>query len=186
MPSDYRPNVPDEALDKFDKEKEKEEETPKVAKKPIEKWLDAIKEVGLSDIEAENILDEYLQKGFWEKDYNLFRGKLKVTLRTREGYSLQRVANSLDALRTNDPTVYTQTMFRINLASSLSKFKEIRFDFPKYNGKNATEIDEQFTKRLQFIDTEIGSLILQQLYFALENFDQLTRAVFSEGAASGF
>ena len=112
MPSDYRPNVPDEALDKFDKEKEKEEETPKVAKKPIEKWLDAIKEVGLSDIEAENILDEYLQKGFWEKDYNLFRGKLKVTLRTREGYSLQRVANSLDALRTSRPLRCTMRVAR--------------------------------------------------------------------------
>lgn len=163
-----------------------EQPAPKTKKSSYETWLDELKSVEITEDEANEILDEYLSKGYWEKEYKLFNGRYVVTLRTRDAAHNQRVANTLDSLRTSDPAVYSQNIFRLNLAGSLAKTKDLEFPYIKFNGKNYKELEDDFTKKLSYIDNSLGDLLVTQLFEVLRHFDKLTTAVFSNGASSAF
>lgn len=169
-----------------DSEESVTESNTKKELNPLEQWLENIKEVGLTEQQADDILDEYITKGYWEKTYKIFKGRITVTMRTRDASHNQRIANTLDSLRTNDPAIHSQNIFRLNLAGSLVRYNKETFNHPKYTGKNSAEMETAFVERLAFIDNSLGELIVNQLFLVVENFDKITRAVFSNGAASAF
>lgn len=157
----------------------KTEEAPKP-----ETWEDRLKAAGLTPDQGLAILDAMIERGFYEKTFPLYGGKRNLILRTRDGYSRQRVANALDALRTNDPRVHYQTTMRLCLAGSLVQFgkKTLAFAAPD------ADLDAQetaFNDRLKYLDS-IGDPFLDTLYTILTQFDRWTFAALSNGAPSGF
>lgn len=156
------------------------EETPK--KTSLERWREAIEAAHLTEAEADKILDEVLSKGYYEAPKKLFRGRLSVVFRSRDALSLQRVAEALDAIRTNDPRVHSQTMNRYNLAASLKEYQGKALPFKT---GTVVEQNEAFMQRLNFIDG-LPATVLIQLYAALDQFDNQVFAAMSEGAELGF
>ena len=154
------------------------------SKTPMERWRDAIEAAGLSEEDADKILDSILATGHYDKTYKLFRGKMVVVFRSRDSASLQRVSNALDSIRTNDIRVHTQMMNRYNLAASLVRYQDKSF---KHAAVNADVADREkfFADRLAFVDT-IPAPVLVQLYSLLGKFDNAVFAAMSEGAELGF
>lgn len=153
-------------------------------KSPIERWRESIEAAGLSEEDADKILDAVLASGYYEKTYKLFQGKMTVALRSRDSASLQRVSDALDAIRTNDVRVHTQMMNRYNLAASLVRYQDKHFKHPGANA-TANDRDKAFVERLTFVDT-IPAPVLVQLYTLLSKFDNAVFAAMSEGAELGF
>lgn len=152
---------------------------------PLVRWKKNLEAAKITVSQADAILDQMLKTGYWEKEYTLFRGRLKIKLRTRDAYSLQRTANAVDQLRTNDPRVRSQTLFRLSLAGSLVMYGGTQLALPPRDAEDAA-IEQAFNERLQFIDKGIPEFVASQLYFCVENFDTIARAALSEGAATGF
>lgn len=153
-------------------------------KTPMERWREAIESAEVTEEEADKILDAVLATGHYEKTFKIFRGKLAITLRSRDSASLQRVSDALDAVRTNDARVHTQTMNRFNLAASLVRYQDKQF---KHSGTGAEASDREkaFYERLAFVDT-IPAPVLMQMYAVLAKFDNVVFAALSEGAEMGF
>ena len=152
---------------------------------PAERWLRNIKNAGLEEDDANEILDKVLEQGFWEKEYLLYNGRLKITLRSRDAAANQRVANALDDVRTFDQTVINQARLRVQLASSLVRFRDKALATATPD-QSMQEHDRAFTDRLAFCDRFIAGPVIEALYRALIDFDNKTYAALSEGASSGF
>jgi len=151
---------------------------------PMERWRTAIESANLTEDEADKILDAVLTHGFYDKTFKIFRGKLTITLRSRDSASLQRVSDALDTVRTNDVRVHTQTMNRYNLAASLVRYQDKTFKHPGLTS-DVNDRDRAFSDRLAFVDT-IPAPVLVQMYAVLAKFDNTIYAALSEGAEMGF
>lgn len=157
---------------------------PTAKKTPMERWREAIESAEVTEEEADKILDAVLATGHYEKTFKIFRGKLAITLRSRDSASLQRVSDALDAVRTNDARVHTQTMNRFNLAASLVRYQDKQFKHSG-TGSEASDREKAFYERLAFVDT-IPAPVLMQMYAVLAKFDNVVFAALSEGAEMGF
>jgi hypothetical protein len=163
-------------------DKDLTEKKPDNNKTPLERWREALTKAEITEEEADKILDSVLSNGYYEKMYPLFKGRLRVTLRSRDSASLQRVSDALDTIRTNDPRVHAQTMNRYNLAASLSRYQDTSFKHPT---SSLEERENAFAERLKFVDN-IPVPVLLQLYNTLQKFDNAVFAALSEGAEMGF
>jgi len=156
---------------------------------PTKAWTELIEEVGLTEARANAILNEIATKGYWEKKYVIWDGLVKVSLRTRDSYNLERVNHALDVLRNPTPNSVSQTIFRMNLAGSISRFQSgevaaIALAHPAPTAE-FDEIENLFQKRLNYVD-KIAGPILPRLYEALSNFDKVVSAVLAKGSVEGF
>lgn len=152
---------------------------------PAERWLRNIKNAGLEEDDANEILDKVLERGYWEKEYALYQGRLKILLRSRDAAANQRVANALDDVRTYDQAVINQARLRVQLACSLVRFRDK--SLPTASPDQAMpEHDRAFSERMAFCDRFIAGPVIEALYRALVDFDSKTYAALSEGASSGF
>lgn len=152
---------------------------------PAERWQRNVKNAGLSEADANEILDKVLEQGFWEKTYELYNGRLKVTLRSRDAAANQRVANALDDVRTFDRAVLDQAKLRVQLACSLVRFRDKPLPTAAPDEEPAKH-EAAFGARLTFCDRFIAGPIVDAVYRALIDFDNKTYAALSEGASSGF
>lgn len=167
------------------KEEKKEEEVTELKLTPAERWEKNLAAAGLNEAQAFVILDDVIAKGYWEKEYVLFRGRLNVTFRTRDGQHRRRVQRALQEQSTPVSTLsFTEIVTRYNLAASLSVFKKNRMPFAPENG-SVDQIEEAFLQRYDFVG-KISGPVFDQLVEALIDFDKIVAAAFSEGAASGF
>lgn len=153
--------------------------------KPAERWEKNVKAAGMTVDEAEKILDAVLEKGHWEKEYSLYRGRLKLTLRSRDFAANQRVAQAVDNVRTNDEAVLYQTRMRTQLACSLLRYKDITLAYPDSNAGRAAH-EDAYIERAKFVDTNIQSAVADAVFQALSDFDRRTYAALSEGADDSF
>jgi hypothetical protein len=151
---------------------------------PAERWLRAIKDAKLTEEEALEIQDKMLSQGFWEKDITLYRGKLKLKLRTRDSSSNQRVADAIDSCRSNDGRVHYQVTQRVQLAMSLVQYNDQALPVAGLDQPPAQHNDA-FVQRLAFCDRLPGA-IQDLLFQVLSDFDRQVYAAMSEGASSGF
>lgn len=167
------------------KVEKKEDDAVELKLTPAERWEKNIESAGLSEAQAFAILDDVIAKGYWEKEYNLFRGRLNVTFRTRDGQHRRRVQRALQEQSTPVSTLsFTEIVTRYNLAASLSVFKKTRLPFAPDNG-TVDQIEDAFLQRYDFVG-KISGPVFDQLVEALIDFDKLVTAAFSEGAAAGF
>jgi hypothetical protein len=152
---------------------------------PAERWQRNIKNAGLSETDANDILDKVLEQGFWEKEYVLYNGRLKLTLRSRDAAANQRVANAIDEVRTYDQQVLNQARLRVQLACSLIRYRDKPLPTAAPD-EDPMKHDAAFSQRLTFCDRFIAGPIVDVVYRALIDFDAKTYAALSEGASSGF
>lgn len=154
-------------------------------KTPLDVWRENVRKAGMTETQADSVLEAMMSAGYWEKELALLRGRLKVTLRTRDSYNQQRIANALDGLRNPTQDVYAQTLYRFSLAASLAKYDGRVLRHAK-KGDGADEQEKAFSERLAFVDTVIPDPVHPLLHKTLINFDDVVRAALSEGAATVF
>ena len=167
------------------KHEKKDEDPVEINLTPAERWEKNIADAGLSEAQAFVTLDDVIAKGHWEKEYSLFRGRLNVTFRTRDGQHRRRVQRALQEQVTPVSTLtFTEIVTRYNLAASISMFKKTRMSFAPDNA-TVDQIEDAFLNRYDFVG-KISGPVFDQLVEALIDFDKIVTAAFSEGAASGF
>lgn len=165
------------------------EKAPDDERTPAERWADNLRAAKLTEADANAILDAVLARGHYAREYKIFHGRLTATLRTRDGYALNRVAGAVDRLRNPVEAVVQQTVFHLNLAGSIVRFKpagkpDVALPHPSPN-EQADVIEKAFLERLAFVDGLAGP-VLNQLYQCLAHFDMIVAAATSEGAAENF
>lgn len=151
--------------------------------KPLS-WEESVAAAGLTPEQAYPILDDMLGQGYYEVSPTLYRGRLPVTLRTRDAYVRTRLAEALDLVRTNDPYVHSQLHAKYSLAGSLVRFGKTELPVAPV-GASREDQERCFSKRLEFVDS-LADPILNTLYNLLSRFDARIYAVLNDGAPSGF
>lgn len=178
-------SVPSSPISTPKPEKKEEETNPILVLTPAERWQKNLKDAEISEAQAFVILDDVIAKGYWEKEYPLFRGRLNVTFRTRDGQHRRRLQRALQEHSSNVSTLtFTEIVTRYNLAASLSVYKKTRLPFAAETA-TVDDVEEAFLKRYDFVG-RLPAPVFDQLVEALVNFDKVVAAAFSEGAASGF
>lgn len=167
------------------KTEKKEDEVTELTLTPAERWEKNLADAGLNEAQAFAILDDVIAKGYWEKEYSLFRGRLNVIFRTRDGQHRRRVQRALqEQVAPVSTLTFTEIVTRYNLAASISVFKKTRMSFAPDNA-TVDQIEDAFLNRYDFVG-KISGPVFDQLVEALIDFDKIVTAAFSEGAASGF
>lgn len=153
-------------------------------KSPLDRWREAIAKVGLTEDQAHRILDSIVEKGFYQQEYRVFHGRVRVALRTRDSSTLRRVGDALDMARTNDPRVHQQVTSRILLIDSLAVYRDQAYAFAT-PADSADRAQALFNARAQVVDT-LPDKVYDALLGALFKFDQAVFAATSEGDAEAF
>lgn len=151
---------------------------------PLERWKKNLKAAELSEDRANAILDAIISKGYYEQDYKLLHGRLRVRFRTRSASTLRRVGDALDQVNTNDPRVHNQVMGRLLLIDSLAGYNRTTFVFPPVSAP----MDEQqmaLKARADVVDA-LPAMVYEALMATLSRFDIQVAAACSEGDVEGF
>ena len=156
----------------------------------VETWKERVEKAGLKEEEALVILDRVMDDGFYEKEYTLLQGRAKITLRSRDPNHPLRVRDLLTTVADKSPYNVQQTIFRANLAGSISRFqtrkKDVRFPHPDYTKATAVEIEDMFSKRDAMVVPAIPEPCLDAVFRAVADFDNIMAAIFSPGSVEGF
>ncbi len=151
---------------------------------PIERWQKGLATLGVSEKEAHNVIKLILKQGYWEKEYELWGGLLKITLRTRDAQHLLRVKNALDMLAERTQFAVGEVVRRCNLSGSLAKYQTTHLDHPT-NKSTLEEVEECYQSRYDFVG-RLPHPVVEQMVQALIHFEGIVAAITSEGAAQGF
>lgn len=153
-------------------------------KAPLDRWREAITKAGLTEEQAHRILDAIVEKGFYQQEFRVFHGRIRVMLRTRDSSTLRRIADVLDMARTNDPRVHQQLTSRVLLIDSLASYQTQKFEFATAND-GSERVQSYFDTRARFVDT-LPATVYDALCGALYKFDQAVLAATSEGDTEAF
>jgi hypothetical protein len=151
---------------------------------PVERWQKLLKDAKLSEDEALRIVDQVLQKGWWEREYLLWGGRLKVVLRSRDVQHRMRLRQALDAVLDKTDFTVSNVVCRCNTAGSLSSYQGRPLAFAPPDATR-DKIEEAYQSREEFV-SRLPDPVYEQITAALAHFDLWTMAAFAEGAAQGF
>ena len=165
-------------------ENEAAESEPQVIEKPLDRWHKAIKAAGITEEQAYTILDSIVEKGFYQQEYRIFHGRIRVTLRTRDSSTLRRVSDALDMSRTNDPRVHQQVTSRVLLIDSLAAYQKHTFEFAQ-PGDKLERVASLYAIRERAVDA-LPDQVYSALLAVLFKFDQAVYAASSEGDVEAF
>ena len=161
-------------------------------------WKAQLEKLGVSDEQAEKILDELAFTGFYAKEYKLWGGRITVVLRSRDIYCKQRTTQGTDMLRNPTEQSYWFTHYRYNLAGSLQAYKTRRDEKPllfrhitikpteQITPELMKEMEDAFDERLAWVDFQLQGPLGGRLFECVQNLDTLVAAVLAKGAAEGF
>lgn len=154
---------------------------------PVEEWKKLLEKAKLTEVQARDIQRSVLRKGYWQKDYSLFNGELKITLRTRLGDHNQRLIYALDQLRNLDGKAESEMTCHVNLAGSLLRYndgeKEKLFEFIETS--SPTERDRTHQLRAEFVTT-IPDPVKAHCFMVLANFDAIVYTAMANGSVGAF
>lgn len=153
-------------------------------KTPVERWREALEAAKITEAEALTVLKSVIQKGFYEKEYPLWKGLVKIVFRTRDAHHVLRVRRALEELEDRSEFSISQTMFRANVAGSLASYQNQSLPFASLDASSAL-IEEAYFKRYDFVGKLPGP-VFEQITVALAHFDRIVAAACAEGAAQGF
>lgn len=151
---------------------------------PLDRWRANVAKAGLTEDEANSIVDSIIQTGHYERGFSLFRGRVKLRLRTRSSLTLRRVGDALDLVRSNDARVHNQVMYRLLLIDSIASFQTTTFEFPRHDAppeRHAAAMQQ----RADFVDS-LNERLYEAVMGALARFDAIVAAACSEGGVDGF
>lgn len=172
-----------EGLDAAEKRIAEEAQAAEKQKKPLEKYEERLKEVGVTKEEAAVIVDSVLTHGFYEEDIPITK-RFKVRFRTRQYADTLRLNNFLEQTRPAYQAHYQEAVFNFSLASSLREYGAQSFEHPK---KDTTEkgADALFNARLTFVQG-LPDAMVRLLYEKLGRWDDKIRVCLEEGAIENF
>lgn len=153
------------------------------APEPIPTWEEKVKEVGLSEAQARGIMREVMANGYYQREFTALGGAVHFTLRSRDGFTRNRLAEARDGLRSNDVRVHTQVEFRTLLAGSLVVYNgtALRYADPS----DTAAMYEANAARLAFID-KLPDPVLDIMMRRLSEFDRWVYAAMWDGAVTAF
>lgn len=151
---------------------------------PTERWRKALEAAKITEAQALQILKAVIHKGFYEKEYSLWNGLVKVVFRTRDAHHVIRLQRALEALEDRSQFSISQTVYRANVSGSLASYQGSAL--PTTGASDSADAVEQaYQRRYEFVGKLPGP-VFEQLTVALAHFDAIVAAAFSEGAAQGF
>ncbi len=162
----------------------KDDSSPQVQTTPAEQWQQALKNANITEEQAYEIVDAIIHKGYWEKEYSLWNGRVKVVFRTRDAQHVFRVQAALEKLVDRTQFSVGQTIFRTNIAGSLAKYQSQALPHPEVKA-TGNEVEDSFRVRYEFVGKLPGP-VFDQMCIAMGNFDAIVTAAASNGAAQGF
>lgn len=162
-------------------------ETPEAVdnRAPIEKWREGLRKADITEAQAETILDSMLSKGYWEREYKLFHGKVTLKLRTRDAQNLNRIMSTIDRMRVPAPSLIEEHISMLNLAGSIVQLRSVTLPHPDIAKASVDEIEEAFEKRQEFT-RRISGPLMPAIRVALVHFDKVVAAALADGADEGF
>ncbi len=150
---------------------------------PVEDYQAYLKEMGISEEKAQQIIDDLFTKSFYVEKVSLTK-RVSAMLRTREHADTLRLQTALEVQR----PVYTYAMeevtTRYNMAASLQSFGDTTFTFPDV-GADKEEIERLFDVRLAYVE-RMPDPAFYKLSGLLAKFDRNIAAVMREGVAENF
>lgn len=151
--------------------------------KPLESYEEALKTVGLTREEAAEIFDEYLEKGFYERPFEISK-RVSGVFRTRSRQDTQRFFDYIEATKPTYQGTIDEVRARYLLAASLKRIGKREFEFagPKMTRE---EIEKLFETRLAYVDNS-GDSLFRLLCEQLSKFDSLISVALKEGAVENF
>jgi len=160
--------------------------TPEVltAAEKAQIYREGLEKAGIPLEKARAILDAVIFQNCYTEDLVIL-GRLKVGIRTRVYEDLQRI---MQALESEAPafSVHTDDLVaRYNVAASLAYYQDTRFVFPDPSTASFQELTDAFDKRMKFL-MSLSTPVISSLINAVNKFDQVMAAVFSEGAPEDF
>lgn len=152
---------------------------------PIEKWRDGLRKAGITEAYAETVLDSMLSKGYWEREYKLYHGRVLLKLRTRDAQNINRIMAAIDRMRVPSAPLIEEHITLLNLAGSIVKLRDVNLPHPDVNTSSVDEIEDAFEKRREFT-RRISGPLMPAIRAALVHFDKIVAAALADGADEGF
>jgi len=153
---------------------------------PAERWQENLKTVGIDETQARKILRALIRNGYYERDYTLAGGELKLRFRTRDYQNSARLTRAIDTLQNpHDAEARVRMTHRYNLCGSIVMLNAEKFDQPAANASDE-DVDRLYTQRMAKLQSKCGPVIESLVLPTLYKFDGLVLAVLSEGAGEGF
>jgi len=150
---------------------------------PIEDYQAFLKEKGISEDDAQAIVDSLFTTGFYSEKVPLTK-RISAVLRTREHADTLRLQMALEVQRPIYTHVMQELTARYNLAASLERFGDKTFEHPA-EGADKEKIEALFDERLQFVE-RMADPAFFKLTDQLVKFDRKVAAVMREGVAENF
>lgn len=153
------------------------------APEPIPTWEEKVKEAGLTEPQARGIMREVMANGYYQREFVALGGEVRFTLRSRDGFTRNRLAEARDTIRSNDARVHTQVEFRTLLAGSLVVYNGAALKFA--DPSDTAAMYEANAARLAFID-RLSDPVLDIMMRRLGEFDRWVYAAMWDGAVTAF
>lgn len=150
---------------------------------PIEDYRAFLKEQGISEDEAQDIVDNLFTQGYHEEVVPITK-RVSAVLRTREHGDTLRLQMALEMNRPIYSHSMEEVMARYNLAASLARFNDKVFSHPE-RGATKEDIEKMFDERLQFVE-RMADPAFYRLSAALARFDRKVASCLREGVAENF
>ena len=150
---------------------------------PRDHWLEEIELENLTSEEAAKILDQVITNGMYEETYKM--GRMVVRLRTRTTSDADRVIEAIQDFKPETNGTLSHLIARMNLAASLSKFGDKKFNFTAPNDGEQEVLELEFTERYNFL-SNIPSQIFFALTQILEKFDRRVQLACDPRAIENF
>ena len=187
-PGEYGDSLAQEALEGVANETPAQDPAtaaPEPELEPIEKWRAALKEAGITEEQAGTILDSMLSKGYWEREYRLFYGKVVLKLRTRDAQNINRIMSAIDQMRMPTPAMVDEAIALLNLSGSIVQLRDVTLPHPDALKATVDDIETAFDQRRAFV-ARIPGPLMPAIRKALVHFDQVVAAALANGAIEGF
>lgn len=150
---------------------------------PIEDYQAYLKEEGIEESEAQDIVDSLFAQGYYEETVPLTK-RLKAVIRTREHGDTLRLQMALEVQRPIFNHVLQEITTRYNMAASLVQFGDTTFAHPGDDVDKETR-EKLFDVRLQFVE-RMADPAFYKLSVLLAKLDRKIAAVMREGVAENF
>jgi hypothetical protein len=150
---------------------------------PRDHWLEEIELENITSEEAAKILDQVITNGMYEETYKM--GKMVVRLRTRTTSDADRVIEAIQDFKPETNGTLSHLIARMNLAASLAKFGETKFNFTAPNDGEQEVLELEFTERYNFL-SNVPSQIFFALTQILEKFDRRVQLACDPRAIENF
>ena len=141
---------------------------------PRERFKNALSKINLSEADAFDLIMDIANNGHFEKDYSIFKGAVKYTLRSSNLYD---AADFLKHVEEEDLRSESRTSFVLGLYVLASVLHD-------YNGTLLSELD--INERAEFIKKNVPPVFFKAIRIQASKFSEITEILGTDEAADFF